>query len=111
MALQEINQSVPFVGLGTTQATCLTDGEYTVRCTSTLPPGSELAITVFKNGSQVYSIGGGTGALGPSLAGEKTVLCVAGDILSVLLASSAAPDAVRNAVKSTVTIFQAQKFS
>ena len=108
MAVQPLNQSTPFVGLGTSTFTAPVDGEYSVQVGSTLPPGSELQIVINHNGSPVFTIGGGTTNLGPSLGANWTLYCAAGDTLSAVLSSSAAPDQLANAVKSTVNIFQTQ---
>ena len=107
MAVQPLNQSTPFAGLGTSTFTASAAGEYTVRVTSTLPTGSELSTVVNYNGSPVYSIGGGSGNLGPSLAGEWTQQCAAGDTLSIVLSSALALDAEPNAVTSTINVFLA----
>jgi hypothetical protein len=102
------NQNIESTGLGTTSVTVPYAGAYFVKGKTTLPTlvdgsgASSLVITVNQNGSPIYT--GPAGAEGF----YTTASCAANDVLAIVLSSSAAVDAVNNAVKSRFSIGQGQ---
>lgn len=121
-----LNSGNPVAGLGTSTYTVLTAGEYTVGIKSTIPrdPGgsslfssqvspfaSALQIVINQNGSPVLTIGGSSTnptPTQPSLGSSISLLCAAGDVLTVVLSSANAIDSQPNAVKSTITLYQGE---
>lgn len=112
-------------GLGTFSFTVVTAGLYTLACNSTLPytsgtsvnsqgpqpVDSNLQIVLSQTGSTSASvtIGGATANPTPSQPSMGTSIRVnaaAGDVLSVVLSSTAAIDSVPNNVKSAVNLYQ-----
>lgn len=126
MANLLLNSGNPVAGLGTSTYTVVAAGEYTIGVRSTIPrdPGgssrssdqtfpyaSALQIVINKNGSPLVTVGGASTnptPTQPSLAASTSVLCAAADVLTVVLSSANAVDALPNSVKSTITIFQGQ---
>jgi hypothetical protein len=118
----QLNESTPFAGLGTSTYNVLTTGNYTVSCNSTIPfvqgtsanssstvGQSGLVITINQNGSPVVSIGGSASnptPTQPSLGTSARIQATAGDVLTVVLTSANSVDAVANAVKSIVNVYQ-----
>jgi len=103
---QNFRKSIEFCGLGTAANQAVPDSDmYVVAGTLTIPSipagsstASSVVVVVNKNGSPVY-----TG--NPGSKGFKVdVVCVAADVLSVVLSSAAAVDNVINAVRSTITM-------
>ncbi len=102
------NQNIESTGLGTTSVTVPYTGAYFVDGKFTIPTSvggagqSSLVITVNQNGSPVYT--GNAGAEGF----YTDISCTAYDVITMVLSSSAAVDAVNNAVKATYSIGQGQ---
>jgi hypothetical protein len=108
------NQNIESTGLNTVSTTVPYAGAYFVKGKFTIPtlidgqgsPGqasaSSLVVTVNQNGTAKY-----TGPVGAE--GFYTNLsCAAYDVIAFVLSSSAAVDAVNNAVKATYSIGQGQ---
>jgi len=102
------NQTIQSTGLGTTSVTVPYTGSYFVEGTFTIPTlvggagASSLVVTVNQNGSPVYT--GQAGAEGF----YKDLSCTAADVITMVLTSAAAPDAVLNSVSATYSIGQGQ---
>lgn len=98
------NQNIESTGLNTVSVTVPYDGPYFVKGKFTIPSlvggsgASSLVITVNQNGSPVYS--GPVGAEGFF----HNLSCAAYDVIAFVLSSSAAVDAVNNAVKAVYSI-------
>lgn len=102
------NQNIESTGLNTVSVTVPYAGAYSVSGKFTLPTivdgagASSLVVTVNQNGSPIYT----------GLAGAEgfytNVSCAAFDIIAFVLSSSAAVDAVNNAVKAVYSISQGQ---
>lgn len=131
-----VSQTVVVAGLGTTTFTMTTAGQYWVQVSSTVPyiasgtaafsdgytgpnqtgtyigtTDSQLQIVVNKNGSPQLTLGGATNnpsATQPSVAGAVKFSVSAADTVTVVLTSTSASDAIPNAVKTTINIFQGQ---
>lgn len=120
-----LNSSSPVAGLGTSTYNVLADGIYSVNVQSTLPytsgssyyssdtmpVDSALQIVINKNGSAQVTVGGATGNPTPSqpiLSAGAKLQCVATDVITVVLSSSAAIDAQPNSVKSVINLFQGE---
>lgn len=125
----QINNSTVFAGLGTASFTVITTGLYTLGFKSTIPAivagskndstatagGSALQVVVNQDtgGGPVAKLTVGGAATNPtptqqSIGGRVTLQCTAGDVLTVVLTSANAVDAVPNAVKTTINLFQGQ---
>lgn len=102
------NQNIESTGLNTTSVTVPFAGPYFVKGQFTIPTlvdgggASSLVVTVNQNGSPVYT--GNAGAEGF----YTDVSCAANDVIAIVLSSSAAVDAVNNAVKAVYSIGQGQ---
>lgn len=102
------NQNIESTGLGTTSITVPYAGPYFLKGKFLIPTSiagagqSSLIVTVNKNGSPVYT--GNAGAEGF----YTDVSCSANDVMTIVLTSSAAVDAVNNAVKAVYSIGQGQ---
>lgn len=121
----QLNTSTVFAGLGTSTFTVVTTGLYTVAFKSTLPyqaSGSSNDSSVTTGGSSLQVVvnqdtGGGPVAkltvgspspTQPLLGGSVSLLCTAGDVLTVVLTSAAAADNALNAVKTIINLFQGE---
>lgn len=119
----QLNSSSPFAGLGTAQLTVPSAGLYTVAVESFIPyqaSGSSasssstagqsgLQIQIQKNAVAQLTTGGAANNPTPTQAtlGAKVSLqCAANDVLAVVFSSANAVDAVPNAVKSIINVFQ-----
>jgi hypothetical protein len=102
------NQNIESTGLNTVSTTVPYAGAYFVKGKFTIPTlvdgagASSLVVTVNQNGSPVYT--GNAGAEGF----YTNISCAAFDVIAFVLSSSAAVDAVNNAVKATYSIGQGQ---
>jgi hypothetical protein len=102
------NQNIESVGLSTTSVTVPFAGPYFVKGKFLIPTSvggagqSSLVVTVNQNGSPVYT--GSAGAEGF----YTDISCAANDVIAMVLSSSAAVDAVNNAVKAVYSIGQGQ---
>lgn len=104
MSAFQYSQNLVFAGLGTLSLVLPDAGPVFVDIKSTIPTLtagggiSALVITINKNGSPVYT--GGAGA-----QGAYVVFSVAaGDAVTVVFSSAAAPDQGLNVIKSVVAI-------
>jgi hypothetical protein len=113
--------STPITGLGTQTYNVLVAGPYTVQFSLSIPfvqgtsanssstvGQSGLQVVVNQNGSPVLTIGGSASnptPTQPSLSGSITFGCAVSDVITVVLSSSNAVDAVPNAVKGVVNVF------
>ena len=121
----QLNESTPFVGLGTATFTVVIPGIYTVAVSSTIPfnqgtsfradqaPAftSALQTVVNQNGSPVMTLGGVSAnptATQPAVSGQVRIECAATDVITVVFSSSSAADATPNAVKSIINLFQGE---
>lgn len=95
------------VGLGTYTftVTSATAGMITVQATASENPPSGLSIALQKNGSPVATSTAPTTAQG-TINIQTTMNCVATDVISVVITSSAAIDNQLNTVKTLVTLRQ-----
>lgn len=118
-----LDKNLVVSGLGTFSYTVVADGTYTVRVQSTIPhaaggtsntstdvPTEASALSIVVN----QDVGGGPVAkvtvdtpspYQPIMGTSVSLLCAAGDVLSVVLSSSSAADALPNAVKSSLNLF------
>jgi hypothetical protein len=104
------NQNIESTGLNTVSTTVPYAGPYFVKGKFTIPSlvgedsnsASSLVVTVNQNGSPVYT--GSAGAEGF----YTDISCAAYDVIAIVLSSSAAVDAVINAVKAVYSIGQGQ---
>jgi hypothetical protein len=102
------NQNIESTGLNTVSTTVPYAGSYFVKGKFTIPTlvdgagASSLIVTINQNGSSVYT--GPAGAEGF----YTNLLCAAYDVIAIVLSSSAAVDAVNNAVKAVYSIGQGQ---
>lgn len=121
----QMNTSTVFAGLGTSTFTVVTAGLYTVQIKSTIPclaagssnnstvtaGGSALQIVVNNNGSPVLTVGGSGANPTPtqqSIGGSVVIQAAAADVITVVLTSANAVDALPNAVKSIINLFQGE---
>lgn len=121
----QLNNSNVFAGLGTATFTVVTAGLYTVAFKSTLPylaagslgdstvtaGGSALQVVVNLNGSAKLTVGGSATNPTPtqaSMGSSVVISCAASDIITVVLTSANAVDAVPNAVKTIINLFQGE---
>ena len=119
----QLNTSSPFAGLGTGTYTVVTAGNYRVTCKSTLPyeqgtsnnssvtpsTSSALQIVINQNGSPIVTVGGAANnptPTQPSLVASAELQCAAADVITVVLSSANAIDAVPNTVKSIINLYQ-----
>lgn len=117
----QLNSSTPCVGLGTQTFNVVTAGLYTVAVTATIPyvasgssdtsttaatdpAASGLSIVINQNGAPALTLANPSPTQ-PSMGGGVRLQCAASDVLTVVFSSSAAADAVRNAVKAIVNVF------
>ena len=115
-------QSTPWTGLGTATYNILTTANYTVQVQMTIPyvaagssdnsttaatdpAASALQIVINNNGSPVLTLSNPSPTQ-PSLSGSAHFLGTAGQTITVVLSSTAAADAVPNAVKGIINVFQ-----
>jgi hypothetical protein len=117
----QINSSTPIAGLGTQTCNIVTAGTYTVQFSITIPfvqgtsanststvGQSALQVVVNQNGTPLLTVGGSATnptPTQPSLSGAIQILCAATDVITVVLTSANAVDAVPNAVKGIVNVF------
>jgi hypothetical protein len=107
----QLNTASPVAGLGTSLFNVVLPGEYTVEFKSTLPLGSNLQVVVNKNGGPVLTVGGlstNPSATQPILGSSVRMACVATDIITVVLSSANAVDALPNSVKSIINLYQGE---
>ena len=121
----QLNTASVFAGLGTTTFTVVTAGLYTVNCESFLPyrasgspgdstvtaGGSGLQIVINQNGSPVVTVGGSSTNPTPTqpiLSASARLNCAATDVITVVLSSANAVDAVPNSVKSIINLYQGE---
>jgi hypothetical protein len=117
----QFNTSTVFAGLGTSTFTVTTTGLYTVAFTSSIPyqaaggqgdsttvsGGSSLQVVVNQNGSAKLTVGSPS-PYQASMGGSVHLQCTAGDVITVVMSSSAAADNALNAVKSIINLFQGE---
>lgn len=110
-----LNQSQSVAGLGTSTYTVPASVTglipLTVEVKSTIQPGSGLEIVINQNGSPIVDNGGDSdnpSATQLSIGAVARLSCAAADVITVVLSSSAAIDALPNSVKSTINLFQAE---
>ena len=119
----QLNTSTVFAGLGTNTFTVVTAGLYTVSFKSFIPyiasgtsgdssvttGGSALQVVVNQNtgGGPVAKLTiGSPSPTQPLMGGSVSLQCGAGDVITVVLTSSAAVDNTLNAIKSIINLFQ-----
>ena len=119
----QLNNSSPFSGLGTATYNVLSAGLYTVNCSSTIPyeqgtsnnssvtpsVSSALQIVINQNGTPVVTVGGSASnptPTQPSMSAVARIQAAASDVITVVLSSANAIDAVPNMVKSTINVYQ-----
>ncbi len=117
----QLNNSTVFAGLGTASYTVVTSGLYTVEFKATIPyraagtagysdnttGASALQVVVNLNGSPVLTVANPSSNQ-PLVGGVVSIGCVATDVITVVLTSSAVADAAPNAVKTTINLFQGE---
>ncbi len=114
-----LNNSTVMAGINTGSFTVVTAGAYVCEFKSFIPykasgmPGgsdvttgaSGLSVVVNLNGSPVLTVD--TPAPNqPLMGGKVAMLCVATDVITVVLTSSAAADNQPNAVKTVINLYQ-----
>lgn len=103
-----LNQSFPFVGLGTLTFTIPTTGLYNVKVDATEVPPSGLSIVVKDNGSTIFTAPVITPTQSAIQFKAGVFSLTAAHVITVVLASSAAVDSALNNVKSIVSIGEGQ---
>lgn len=117
----QLNTSTVVTGLGTQTYTFSIAGLYTCAVNFTIPykaigqPGdstsligaSGLSIVVNLNGSPVLTLTSPSPTQ-PSMGGSVRVQAAVGDVLTVVLSSSAAADQLTNVIKGTVNLYQGE---
>lgn len=120
-----VNTSTVVAGLGTQTCNVTTAGLYTLAVNFTIPyrasgmPGdststagqSGLQIVVNVNGVPALTLGGSATNPAPTqplLGGSVHFQAAANDVITVVLSSANAVDAVPNAVKGTINFFQGE---
>lgn len=101
--------SQPVAGLGDFEFTVVDAGMYTCKVNTTLPLDSEVELEILLNTDSQFDTGGADDNPTPtqqSIGGSASMECDAGDVIHVVLSSSAVSDNVPNAVKSVVSIYQ-----
>lgn len=104
--MSSFNQNASFSGLGTFSITVQIAGPYFLEGKISLPTltngggASSCLVTINQNGSPIYT--GLAGAEGF----KKDTLCAAGDVLAIVLSSSAPADQPLNAIKTVIAIGQ-----
>ncbi len=115
-------QSTPFTGLATQTYNVLTTGNYVVGISCTIPyvasgssdtsttaasdpNASALQILVKLNGTTKLTLNNPSPTQ-PSLSGQVSIACTAGDVITVVPSSTAAVDSQPNAVKGVINIYQ-----
>lgn len=101
--------SQPVAGLGDFTFTVVDAGDYTVRVKTTIPLNSELELEILLNSDSKFDTGGEDDDPSPtqqSMGGSATFAADAGDVIHVVLSSSADSDNLPNAVKSVIDIYQ-----
>lgn len=104
--MAQFNQNAAITGLSTYSVIVPSAGPYFMEGKLSLPTlvggagASACVATVNLNGSPIY-----TGLAGAEGFRAETV-CAAGDTLSVVLSSAAAPDQILNAIKGVVAVGQ-----
>jgi hypothetical protein len=91
------NFTIPYIASGTSGNSTVTTGQ------------SGLQVVVNQNGTPVLTSGGTSSNPSPyqaSLAGQVVINCAVNDVITVVLSSANAVDAVPNAVKGIINIFQ-----
>lgn len=117
------NNSSVFAGLGTASFTIAAAqaGPVTVAFESFLPyqaagssnnssvttGGSSLSVVVNLNGSAKLTVDSPSPSQ-PSLAGTVRMLCVSGDVITVVMSSSNANDNLLNAAKTVINLYQGE---
>ena len=117
----QINTSTPVAGLGTQTCNIVTAGLYTVAFNITIPfvqgtsansastvGQSALQVVVNQNGTPVLTVGGSSAnptPTQPAIGSSVRIQCAAGDVITVVLSSANAVDAVANAVKGIINVY------
>ena len=120
----QLNVSTPVAGLGTQTFNVVTAGLYTVAFNFTIPfvqgtsansastvGQSALQIVVNQNGSPLLTVGGTSTnptPTQPSIGSSIHIQCAASDVITVVTSSANAVDAVPNAVKGIVNVYQGE---
>lgn len=118
----QLNVSTPVTGLSTQTYTVTTAGTYTCAFNFTIPfvqgtsansssttGQSALQVVVNQNGSPILTVGGSSTnptPTQPELGSAVTFLAASGDVITVVTSSANAVDAVPNAVKGIINLFQ-----
>lgn len=121
----QVNTSTPVAGLGTQTFTVVDAGYYTCAVNFTIPyvtgtsdDSDTAADSPFASAlSIVVNLDTGGGPVAkltlsspsptqPMMGGSVRMLCAAGDVITVVLSSSAASDNARNAVKGIINLYQ-----
>lgn len=112
------NQSTILAGLGTFAFTVVTPGPYTLAFKSTIPyraagsvgdssvttGASSLSVALKLNSDTLLTVAS-PGGTQPIVGGSVSMACVAGDVVSAVLTSSAAVDNTLNAIKTTINLY------
>jgi hypothetical protein len=106
-----IDDAGAIAGLGTFSYTVTTAdaGLITLGINTTLPNNSGLLTVVNQNATPRLSFGGvvtNPTPTQPSTGSSVRMQCVAGDVISLVLSSSALADQIPGAVKSVVTLYK-----
>lgn len=104
-----LNQSQAVAGLQTCTWTAVAAGAITIRCKTTLPANSAVQIVINQNGTPVVTSGGSATnptPTQPSIGAEANISVAINDVITVVMTSANAIDAVPNSVKSVIDLFQ-----
>lgn len=124
----QYNLSQPWAGLGTATLNIVTAGLYTLGINCTIPcnpPGSTsgnsasttgqsgltITATNVTTSTTIMTLGGSLAnptPTQPSLSGKAQFTAAAGDVITVAFTSANAVDAVPNAVKAIINIYQGE---
>lgn len=107
----QLNTASPVAGLGTSTYNIVTAGMYTVGFETTLPNGSAVQVVVNLNGSPILTVGGlstNPTPTQPAFGSSVRTACVATDVITVVLSSANAIDALPNSVKSIINLYQGE---
>ena len=116
-----LNVSSVFAGLGTATYNVVTAGLYTCAFVSTIPyiasgssanstvttGGSALSVVINQNGSPILT-SVAPSPTQPQVGGKVTFQAAVSDVITVVLTSANAVDAVPNAVKTTINLYSGE---
>ena len=92
-------------GLGTYTHVCLNTSLYVMKAAASVQPGSSLSITISQSGSTTASVTSTAPAASQTIINVRNLFnCVAGDVLTCAISSSAPIDNQANTVSTLVKV-------